>query len=67
MDTTENMIGEQRFGFFAHAQYDLNAHLRMFEGSFSLDAALIYLSLHDNEIFLISPVFYSENCMAFYL
>ena len=41
LDTTECMHGEQRPGcYFAHAHDDLNLRiLRMFEGTFSLDAA----------------------------
>ena len=47
VDTTESMNGEQMPGqYFAHAQDDLNLRiLRMFEGTFLLDAANIVLIL----------------------
>ena len=39
-DTTECINGEQRPGYHAHVQDDLNLYfLRMLEGTFSLDAA----------------------------
>ena len=42
LNTIECMNGEQRPGYFAHAQGDLNLYiLRMFKVTFSLDAAHI--------------------------
>ena len=54
-DTTECMNGEKRSGwYFVHAQYDLNLrNLRIFEGTFSFDAALINVLVYSKDLYQI--------------